>query len=144
MKTPNTKHQTPILLVGLLLLVALPLRAGQTTLTWDPVVGATNYILVARTNALNNTNALSSPLKLGTGTNLVVTIYNLSPASVYNFGVMAQNETGISDLSNIVPVQTPPATSQRVVQAQYAVIGTNGLSNFTDAAGVVWQLRIGP
>ena len=131
------------MLAVLLLLLPVALRAGQTTLTWDPVAGATNYILVARTNTLDNTNALSSPLKIGTGTNNVVTVYNLSPTSIYNFGVLAQNASGISDLSNIVPVQTPAAPSQRVVQAQYAIVSTNGIANFTDAVGVVWQLKIG-
>ena len=131
-------------LTALVLVLAGNLFAGQTTLTWDPVGGATNYILVARTNALNNTNALSSQLRISTGTNLVVTVYDLAPTNTYNFGVMAQNQWGVSDLSNILPVQTPPATTQRVVQAQYAIISTNGMSSFTDALGVAWLLKIGP
>lgn len=143
MKTPNPKHQTPRLLLGLLvLLLPLSLRAGSVSLAWDAstTAGVTNYFLYASTNALTATNLASAPVKVACGTNLTVTITGLAAPLTWQFAVTAVKGGVQSDLSNVVIAQVPltPANA-RVVAVQYLELDT---TNATDVG--FFRLRIGP
>jgi hypothetical protein len=114
-------------LTAILFLLAFGARAQSLKLAWDasPDSNVTNYVVYAATNS---TTVLTN---FPAGTNLTVTIKNLSPAT-WRFYATAQKDGAESLPSNVVIVQVPvePANLRTVaVQYTFSLADTNGFHN---------------
>lgn len=120
--------KTKLVLVALF--SCLTLFGGSVTLVWDPLPGATNFVVYASTNALNNQTLTNATVKVNVGPATGVYISQLKPGSVWNFGVTAVLGDGFqTDLSNMVSAQAPTNTpNMRVLVGQWGPVVT-GITN---------------
>lgn len=126
------------LLIPVLLILVLVAKAvaGSVMLGWDPFLGATNFVVVADTNALSNATLTNALVKVNVGLATNVWIYDLKPGR-WNFGVVSVSSQGVlSDLSNLIPVDSPSnAPNARVVTGLFG-------PSVTAMSNVFMQLQI--